>query len=171
MKATCSLVLPQKKQHSKQSPLRAATEGEPMWIVDTAKAVKSTFGDVIDNLDGLIDSAVGDFDGVGAADEAELYKELLVDTQFKHLKVSREYQKLFDEKEKEISRLKEQLGTSAGDGGADAQGSTAEGGGEKEPRSPKHVPTPMSSVWASKLREIITEKNVAEANQLKVERK
>ena len=143
-----------------------------MWIVDTANALKSTVGDVIDNLDGLIDSAVGDFDQ-GADEESELLKQLLVDTQFKQLKASREYQTLFDEKEKELVALRAKLG----EGEAEGEGEGAAKDGKKKTKktkqasSPKHVPTPMSSAWESKLREILTEKNVVEKNRLQAVRK
>ena len=39
-------------------------------------------------------------------DEAAIYKALLLDLQYNQLGVSREYQGLFEEKEKEIARLK-----------------------------------------------------------------
>jgi hypothetical protein len=48
-----------------------------------------------------------------APDEASIYKSLLIDMQFNQLQVSREYQALFEEKEREISRLKGLLGEPA----------------------------------------------------------
>lgn len=139
-----------------------------MWIVDTANALKSTVGDVIDNLDGLIDSAVGDFDQGGDDDEAELLKEILVETQLKQVKACREYQKLFDEKEKEIADLRSKLGEGEGEGKSEGDDAASDAG---KVTPSKHVPTPMSSVWELKLREIITEKNVAEKVRLQAERK
>jgi len=84
-------------------------------------------------------------------DEAAIYKSLLLDLQYNQLQVSREYQGLFEEKEKEIAKLKAALGElslSASNPNANASNPESAGAALTSSTKPAHSPAkPLRSVF------------------------